>query len=151
MSQSLAQVYLHVIFSTKHRAPFLTDEGIRGEMHAYLASIVKAYKSHPVIIGGIADHVHILCTLPKTEAYAKLIGEAKRNSSKWIKTKGSQYTGFQWQNGYGAFSVSHSLMPAVREYIQHQVQHHRIRTFQEEFREFLLKHEVAFEERYVWD
>ena len=87
MPQSLAQVYLHIIYSTKHREPFLIDEHIRREMHAYVASIVKAHGSHPFIIGGTADHVHILCTLPKTETYAKLIGEAKRNSSKWIKTK----------------------------------------------------------------
>ena len=151
MAQSLADVNLHIIFSTKHREALLPDEQLRQEMHAYLASIIKAYGSHPFIVGGTADHVHMLCSLPKVESYSKLIGEAKRNSSKWIKGKNSALSGFHWQNGYGAFSVSHSLLPKVQDYIRNQEEHHRIRTFQEEFREFLMKHHIEFDERYVWD
>ena len=94
MSQSLAQVYLHIIYSTKNREPFLDDRQIRREMHAYIASIIKAYGAFPSIIGGTADHVHMLFTLPKTETYAKIIGETKRNSSKWIKTKGLKFSNF---------------------------------------------------------
>ncbi len=151
MAQSLAQIYLHIIYSTKQREPFLIDNNIRQEMHAYSAGTIKAYGSHPLIVGGTADHVHILCTLPKTETYAKLIGESKRNSSKWIKTKNPKLSSFQWQSGYGAFSVSHSLVSNVQEYIQNQEEHHQVRTFQEEFREFLTKHEIEFDEDYVWD
>jgi REP element-mobilizing transposase RayT len=106
MAQSLTRIYIHVVFSTKNRESFLANENIRNEMHAYLAAIMKQYNSPAIIIGGTADHIHILCTLSRTHTLAKLIGEAKRNSSKWIKTKGNEYANFQWQNGYGAFSVS---------------------------------------------
>ncbi len=151
MAQSLAQIYLHIIYSTKQREPFLGDVPLRQEMHAYIAGTIKAYGSHPLIVGGTADHVHILCTLPKTETYAKIIGESKRNSSKWIKTKNPKLSDFHWQNGYGAFSVSHLLIEKVRTYIQNQEKHHRVKTFQEELREFLIKHHIEFDERYVWD
>jgi len=151
MSQSLAQVYLHIIYSTKHREPFLVDDGLRREMHAYIASIFKAYESLPLIVGGTTDHVHILCTLPRTETYAKMIGKSKRNSSKWVKTKDPKLSNFMWQNGYGAFSVSHSLISKVQAYISNQEQHHQKKTFQEELREFLTKHGITFDEQYIWD
>ena len=151
MPQSLAQVHIHVIFSTKNRMPFLVDAGIRKGMHAYLASIMKAYKSPAQIVGGTADHVHILCALSRTTAVAKVIGEAKRGSSKWIKTKGAVLELFEWQNGYGAFSVSFSKLTEVRQYISNQMDHHKTMSFQEEYRLFLLKHSVDFDEAYVWD
>ncbi len=87
MSQSLLQVHIHIIFSTKNRISFLVEDEIRKEMHAYLASILGAYEAFAIIVGGTADHVHILCTLPGTATIAKVIGEVKRNSSKWIKKK----------------------------------------------------------------
>jgi len=151
MPQSLAQVYLHIVYGTKHREPFLTDRAIRQEMHAYLGSIIKAHDSIPVCVGGVAEHVHILCTLPRTVTYAKLVGESKRSSSRWIKTKGRPYANFRWQNGYGAFSVSHSILPKVRNYILRQEEHHQKKTFEKEYLEFLVKHAVQYDERYVWD
>ncbi len=151
MPQSLAKIHVHIVFSTKDRRGFLQGADIRKEMHAYLASTLKAYDSPARIIGGTADHVHILCDLSRTQTLAKVIGETKRNSSKWIKTKGNQFTAFQWQNGYGAFSVSVSKVPQVVEYIESQDAHHRTRTFQDEFRAFLTMHGIEFDERYVWD
>ncbi len=151
MAQSLAQVYVHIVFSTKHRRNILADAAIRREMHAYLASILKALESPALLVGGVGDHAHILCRLSRTATLAKIVGEAKRSSSKWIKTKGGQYAGFQWQNGYGAFSVSYSQVAAVREYIAHQEQHHQRMTFQDELRALLVKHQIEFDEQYVWD
>ncbi len=151
MSQSLVQIHIHIIFSTKNRIPFLVEAGIRKEMHAYLASILKAYDAPALIVGGTADHVHLLCSLPRTATIAKVIGEAKRNSSKWVKKKGGDLELFQWQNGYGAFSVSFSKTDEVREYISNQMTHHEKMSFQEEYRLFLKKHALDFDEAYVWD
>jgi REP element-mobilizing transposase RayT len=120
-------------------------------MFAYLATIFKEYDSPALLVGGTADHVHILCNLTKTNTLAKVIGEAKRNSSKWIKTKNEKYSSFQWQNGYGAFSVSYSNIMQVQNYISNQDNHHHNLSFQEEFRELLRKHNVKFDEKYVWD
>jgi REP element-mobilizing transposase RayT len=151
MPQSLAQVHIHVIFSTKNRMPFLVDAEFRKEMHAYLATIMKAYESPAQIVGGTADHVHILCGLSRSATVAKLIGEAKRSSSKWIKTKGGDLELFQWQNGYGVFSVSYAKITEVREYISNQMNHHKKMSFQEEYRLFLRKHSLDFDEAHVWD
>ena len=141
----------HLIFSTKNWTPFLVVAELHKEMLAYLASIMKAYESPAQIVGGTADHIHILCALSRSAAVARVIGEAKRNSSKWIKTKGGDLELFQWQNGYGAFSVSFSKIAEVREYIADQMNHHKKMSFQEEFRLFLRKHSLDFNEAYVWD
>ncbi len=151
MPQSLAQVHLHVIFSTKNRTPFLVDAELRKRMHAYLASIMKAYDSPAKIVGGAADHVHMLFALSRTNTISKVIGEAKRNSSKWIKTNGVDFELFQWQNGYGAFSVSFSKIDEVHKYISEQVEHHKKMSFQDEYRNLLRKHNVGFDKNYIWD
>jgi len=151
MAQSLAKIYVHFVYSTKNRTPFLTSPNIRKELYAYLATAFKGYESPAVLIGGTEDHVHVLCVLSRNSTVAKVGGEVKRNSSKWLKTKGGNLAKFQWQSGYGAFSVSHSNVARVRQYISGQEEHHRKRTFQEEFRAMLRKHEIEFDERYVWD
>ncbi|MCP3942773.1 MAG: IS200/IS605 family transposase [Desulfobacteraceae bacterium] len=151
MPQSLALIYIHIIFSTKNREPFLTDGQIRKEMHAYSASVSNAKGSKAITVGGVADHVHILCNLSRTIALSELIKEIKRNSSKWVKTKGGACSNFQWQNGYGAFSVSHSNVQRVRNYIENQEEHHKKISFKDEFRNFMKKHGVEFDEQYVWD
>ena len=151
MPQSLMKIYIHIIFSTKKHVGLLADEDICSQMHTYLASILREYDCPAIIIGGVADHVHILCHLSKTNTLAKVIGETKRNSSKWIKTKNSNLLSFQWQNGYGAFSVSYSNVESVKDYIANQERHHQKMSFQEEFRIFLKKHKVEFDEQYVWD
>lgn len=151
MPQSLAQIYLHLVFSTKHRKPFLRDEGVREETHAYLAGACKKLESPSLIVGGVEDHIHILCRQSKNVAPATLVGELKRESSKWIKTQAANLAEFYWQNGYGAFSVSPSHVQALIEYIANQREHHKQETFQDEFRRLCAKYGLEIDERYVWD
>src|SRR5215216_6494714 len=150
MPQSLSKLILHVIFSTKDREPWL-DSNVRQRMHAYLATIYRDLGADFVHVGGVSDHVHVVTTLPRTLSQAQLIEQIKKTSSKWIKALDVWYRGFAWQRGYGAFSVSPSQLEAVRRYIDGQQEHHRTRTFQEEYRELLRKHTIDFDERYVWD
>jgi REP-associated tyrosine transposase len=150
MPQSLSKVVLHIIFSTKDREPWL-DSDIRPRMHAYLATICHDLGAKLAHVGGVADHVHIVTTLPRTLSQAQLVEEIKKTSSKWIKALDARYRGFFWQRGYGAFSVSPSQLEAVLRYITDQLEHHRTRTFQQEYRELLRTHGIDFDERYVWD
>ena len=151
MAQSLSSVYIHVIFSTKNRVAWLVDLNLRSEMHAYLAKVFHEHGAFPLLVGGVGDHVHALCRLPATLGYAKVIGEVKRSSSKWAKMRDTALGGFYWQNGYGTFSVSFSNVARVKRYILDQERHHETLTFQDEFRRFLDRHGVAYDERYVWD
>lgn len=151
MPQSLAKVYVHIVFSTKYRYPFLTDKNIRSEMHAYLGGTCNELDSPVLTVGGVADHVHVLCRLTRNLSIAKVVGDMKRSSSKWIKTKGTLLRKFAWQNGYGAFSVGQSEVERVRKYIEGQEEHHRRKAFQEEYRSFLNEFGVEYDERYVWD
>ena len=105
MPQSLVQIYVHVVFSTKHRYPFLTEVDFRERTHAYLAGICNHLDSPAVRVGGVEDHVHLLCRLSKTHSMADLVRELKRDSSKWIKAEREELQDFHWQNGYGAFSI----------------------------------------------
>jgi REP element-mobilizing transposase RayT len=148
--QSLSNVILHIIFSTKEREPWL-DLNVRPQTHAYLATICRDLGSKFVHVGGVSDHVHIVTTLPRTVSIAELAEQTKTASSKWIKTLDVKYRGFLWQRGYAAFSVSSSQLRAVLSYIDCQQEHHRTRTFQHEYRDILRKHGVDFDERYVWD
>lgn len=151
MPQSLVQLYVHIVFSTKDRALFLQDLAIRDGMHKYLHGICDQQKSPAIIVGGAADHVHILCRLSKNSGISGLLRELKRDSSKWIKDENPTLGDFYWQNGYGAFSVSPSHVEALTEYIRNQDEHHRQETFQGEFRRLCKKYGVAIDERYVWD
>ena len=120
-------------------------------MHAYLATICRDVGGEIVHVGGVADHVHIITTLPRTLSHAQLVEKIKKTSSKWIKSLDARYRGFFWQRGYGAFSVTRRRVGSVVEYVNKQREHHRRETFQEEYRELLRKHRVDFDERYVWD
>jgi REP element-mobilizing transposase RayT len=150
MPQSLAKNLLHLIFSTKDRRPLLED-GIREEIHRYACGILKDLESPVLAINSVADHIHVLFNLHRTKSLADVVMELKRGTSKWIKTKGQQFVDFQWQSGYGAFSVSQSAVVEVIDYIRDQAEHHRKITFQDEFRRFLQRYEIEFDERYVWD
>jgi len=150
MPQSLSSILIHLIFSTKHREPFISPE-IERELHPYMAKIFRALKSPALAIDGTRDHIHSLFALSRVITIADLVEEVKTESSKWIKTKGPEFTNFHWQSGYGAFSIGQSQVAAVRRYIQSQKEHHRRVTFQDEFRKFLKKYEIAYDERYVWD
>ena len=150
MPQSLSKVILQIVFSTKNREPWLEPD-VRPRMHAYLATVCRDLGAELVRVGGVADHVHIVTTLPRTVSQAEFIEQMKKTSSKWIKALDARYRGFFWQRGYGAFSVSLSQLDTVLDYVKAQQQHHRTRTFQEEYRELLRKHGIDFDERYVWD
>jgi len=150
MSQSLSKIYVHLIFSTKHRLPMI-DQAVQPKLHAYLAGIFSQLECAAVNIGGVSDHVHVLFRLSKVRALCDVVEEIKKGSSKWMKTQGESYAEFYWQSGDGAFSVSVSNVDAVRNYIRNQSDHHKTVSFQDELRAFLRKHEIEFDERYVWD
>jgi REP element-mobilizing transposase RayT len=149
MGQSLTHLLVHAIFSTKDRRPFLQSEEVRNEIYAYMAGTLKNLDCHPIKIGGVEDHVHVLSSLSKNIAFSDLIGRLKGASSRRLKEKG--LNGFGWQNGYGAFSVSESNVEAVTAYILNQAEHHKKFSYQEELREIFKRHRVAFDESYVWD
>ncbi len=151
MPQSLAQIYVHIVFSTKNRQSFLTDCAFRDRTHAYLKGICENQGSPSLRVGGTEDHIHILCRLSKTLDVATLIRELKRDSSKWIKEENPRLADFYWQNGYGAFSVSPSHVEPLIEYIANQEEHHRRETYQDEFRRLCKKYGIEIDERYVWD
>lgn len=150
MGQSLVKNYLHIVFSTKHRQEMIHSP-VEAELHAYLGGICKNLECTPIIVGGYTDHIHILCMLSKKIALMKLMEELKSHSSKWMKTKAESLSDFYWQDGYGAFSVNPSEVDTVVHYIANQKEHHRKKTFQEEYRAFLEKYKVEYDERYVWD
>lgn len=151
MPQSLAKSLVHTVFSTKDRRPFLRDQPLREELHRYLGGILTNRDCQPLIIGGVADHVHILSTLSRTGTAAEMVKEVKRSSSLWLKTKSPGLHDFAWQNGYGIFSVGFSQVDAVRKYIAGQEEHHRKISFQDELRQLLARYEIEFDERHVWD
>ena len=150
MPQSLIKNYIHIVYSTKDRQP-LIDKGIHHELYAYIGGICKNLECNPIIIGGHIDHIHLLCLLSQKVPLMKLLEETKSHSSKWIKTKGKCYSNFYWQNGYGAFSINPTEVEVVKNYIQNQEEHHSRKTFQQEYRMFLDKYQVKYDERYVWD
>jgi putative transposase len=148
--QSLAKNLIHLIYSTKDRAPSISPE-IRTGLFGYKAGILKEWKSPALIIGGVADHVHVLFCLSKNHALAKVIEELKKGSSKWMKTHGPEFRNFYWQAGYGAYSVSQSNVEQVHRYIESQEEHHRTKSFQEEFLAFLDRYEMEYDERFIWE
>ena len=150
MPQSIARIHIHLIFSTKNREPLLHDS-IRDSLHRYLATVLQNLGCPPVLINSVNDHVHILFELGRTVAVSQAVEEVKTASSKWVKTQGAEFVRFAWQAGYGAFAVSESNVEAERKYIVGQPEHHRKKSFQEEYRAFLEKHRVAFDEEYVWE
>ncbi len=150
MSQSLVKNLIHLVFSTKHRNPWLVPE-IHHELYAYQSGIFKQWDSPALVIGGVEDHVHVLVSLSKNHAIKKIVEEVKKGSSKWLKTKGKRFAGFYWQAGYAGFSVSQSNIEKVETYIRNQAEHHKRMAFQDEVRKLLRSHEIEFDERYVWD
>jgi putative transposase len=150
MPQSLSRILVHLVFSTKNREPMLST-ALQSDLHPYLAATLDHIECPSLRVGGVADHVHLLFGLSRTKTIAEIVETLKTTSSKWIKSKDARLTGFHWQSGYAAFSVSQSDADQVVAYIVNQAEHHRKRTFQEEYRLLLEKYQVAFDERYVWD
>ena len=150
MPQSFTKLYAHLIFSTKNRKPLLNNE-IRPRVHGYLATLIRDMDSPFVVVGGTTDHVHILFDMGKMHTPIEFVEQVKRESSKFVKTLGPKYQQFYWQRGYGMFSVSPTHRDDVETYVRNQEEHHHKKTFQEEFREFLSRYQIKFDEQYVWD
>jgi putative transposase len=148
MAQTCGNVVVHLIFSTKLRK-LLIGPDIRSDLFAYLGGIVRELRGTALIVNGTCDHVHMLIRIHPAQSIAEITRIVKANSSGWIRKK--DHKEFAWQAGYGVFSVSESNVPAVTEYIATQEEHHRERTFQEEFVAFLKKNKVAYDERYIWN
>ena len=150
MPQSLAKVYIHIVFSTKNRQPWITDE-IRHRLYAYLGKVCTDQKFPLHQIGGMEDHLHLLVELPRTITIAKIVELVKSHSSRWVKQNFSTYPDFSWQSGYGVFSVDRRTFDAAKQYIANQPEHHKKRGFQEEYLELLERAEIEYDERYLWD
>ena len=147
MVQSFEKLLVHIVFSTKNRRPFLNSVSEREETHAYIGGVIKQFHSIPLCVGGFADHVHILCTLSRSTAIADLVKNIKTGATGKLKTT---IPDFHWQDGYAVFSVSYSRRQQVIDYINGQEDHHQSVSFQDEFRMLLKKHNIEFDERYVW-
>ncbi|OIO16866.1 MAG: transposase [Ignavibacteria bacterium CG1_02_37_35] len=150
MGQSLVKNYIHITFSTKQRVPLL-HQPVQNELYSSIGGICKEMECHPIKIASYVDHLHILCLLSKKIALMNLLEEIKSHLSKWMKTKGVELSNFYWQNGYGAFSVNPSEIDKVIAYIENQEEHHKKKTFLEEYRAFLKKYEAEYDEQYIWD
>ncbi|MCA9309903.1 MAG: IS200/IS605 family transposase [Phycisphaerales bacterium] len=150
MAQSLSQLYVHVVWSTKGRAPLVPWQ-VRPELAKILHVEFEKMDCCALAVACLADHVHVLFRQPRTRTAADIVMRVKVNSSIWVKDKADSLSGFRWQRGYGIFSVSASMVPTVRAYVENQEAHHRAMSFEDEYRATLMRHDVEFDERYVWD
>lgn len=150
MPQSLSNVNLHLVFSTKHRQNLIFPE-IESDLYGYLGSTINGLGCKTIKVGGYLNHVHCLFKMSRIVSIAKTVEQLKKNSSKWIKTQGSQFNNFYWQDGYGIFSVNPKEIANVVKYIEQQKEHHSRKSFEKEYIEFLIENDIAFDEKYVWD
>ena|SRR5579862_674690 len=150
MPQSYSAIYVHIVFATKGRQPFLQDRSFRSEMHAYLGGTIRHLGSAALSVGGPSDHVHILANLSRDTCPSDLVRELKKSSTSWAKERpGSK--GFRWQTGFGAFSIGHLDIPGVVTYISGQEEHRRKVDLHEEFKRFLDDHGMVLSEKFSWD
>ena len=149
MAQSLSKLYVHIVFHIKNNDVLIRAEDEK-ELYAYIGGIIKANEACPIKINGTENHLHILTTMSKNISLSKFVEEIKRNSSRWIKSKGDYYNFFAWQGGYAGHSVSQSKVQIVEKYIENQKGHHKKETFQEEYVKFLREYNVDFDEKYLW-
>lgn len=150
MPQSLSQVILHLVFSTKDRENLINKE-ITEDLYSYIVGICRSNNSQCYRVGGTSSHIHVACTLPRTITISKFVAEVKASSSRWINQKCNLENKFAWQSGYGVFSLGVSQLKALTNYIDHQEEHHKKRSFQEEYTILLEKYSVDFKEEYLWD
>jgi len=150
MPQSFACLYVHLIFSTKGRRAWL-DDSWSPQLYEYFSGILRAQGNQLLLAGGVEDHVHLLISISRQIAFEDLVRDLKANSSKWVRENHVGSGEFGWQSGYSAFSVSYSGLSEVRRYIQNQKEHHQKQDFREELIAFLKKHNVEYDERYVFD
>ena len=140
----------HVVFGTKYRRKSIRDE-FAERLYEYIGGIVRGQNGHMIQIGGVEDHVHILTNLSPANSVSDAIRDIKANSSKWVNDLSDSLDRFEWQKGYGAFTVSYSQIESVREYIRDQAEHHRVRSFEDEYMEFLKRHNIPFERKYLFE
>jgi putative transposase len=150
MLQSISNVNIHIVFSTKYRQPLILPE-YETDIYGYLGQTMNNLNYQTISVGGYLDHVHLLCKLYRPLSMSKLVEEVKKSSSKWIKTLDPRLVDFYWQDGYGVFSVSQSGVQGVVRYIERQKIHHKKKGFQDEYREIMVAHNIEFDEKYVWD
>ena len=150
MPQSLSKIYLHIVFHIKTTSPQI-DEAHLERVHSYIGQLVNSTGCSVIRVGGIGDHVHVLCLLSRNETVSHLVEEIKRNSSRWIKTLGQEYECFAWQGGYAVFSVSESLINKTIEYVIKQKEHHKKLSFKEEYIQILKLYNIDYDERYVFE
>jgi putative transposase len=150
MPQSLAKILIHLVYSTKGRRPLLPHDPFP-ELHKLARGIFVDQKCHMIETNNVADHVHILFDLHRTEALSNVVMHVKKGTSRWLKQQSPQFAGFDWQDGYGVFSLGQSQRPEAIQYLQDQQGHHRAVSFQDELRKFLHAYEIEYDERYVWD
>jgi putative transposase len=150
MGQTLSNITIHIIFSTKGRAPTISSE-IKNDLMAYLGGIIREHKAIPIIINGTSDHVHMLVEIPPSLSVSELMRFVKSNSSRWLNQTYPSTSKFAWQDGFGAFSISKSAIEIVINYIKNQEIHHQTRSFQDEFITFLEKYQIDYDARYIWD
>jgi putative transposase len=148
--QSLAKNLIHLVFSTRHREPRLA-EVVREPLCAYAGGILRDLDSPAIAINAWRDHLHVLFSLSKNQPLSQVVMELKRASSKWLKTRGTEFANFHWQAGYGAFSLGQSGVAEAIAYIAQQPEHHRRKTFEEELRALLKLYQLEFDERHLWD
>lgn len=149
MSQSLSRLYIHATFHIKYTSVTIRKQDYE-ELYAYIGQVLKPLGCPPIQIGGVEDHIHILCIMSKNIALAKLMEDVKRHSSRWIKTKDKYYENFAWQGGYGCFSVSQSVVERTKRYILNQERHHHKTDFKEEYLAFLKEYGVEYNEAYLF-
>jgi REP element-mobilizing transposase RayT len=147
MSQSLARLHIHLVFSTKNRQRLITN-AIRPSLHAYMGAVLKGMGCHPVLINSVEDHIHLLFELARTAPLSHVTEQVKTTSSKWMKSQAAHLSTFAWQSGYGAFAVSWSNVKRVQKYIAHQQTHHRTKSFEAEHHELLMRHQISYHEKH---
>lgn len=145
------QLLFHVVFSVKDRKPLLQDDDFREATWAYMAGVCKNLEGFALIVGGYYDHAHLLVRIPAKLAVSEFVGRVKANTSKHINDSRDTALKFHWQGGYGAFTVSPSRKQTVISYIENQIEHHRVTSFRDEFRLLLDKHEIEYDEKYIWE
>jgi putative transposase len=150
MAQTLVQMFVHVVFSTKNRAPLILPE-IERELFAYIGGVAANNECQLVAANGTTNHVHLLLLLGKKIGLSEVVGDIKRNSSRWVKTKDAKYQHFGWQDGFAAFSVGNTQVALVKDYIARQKEKHAAQKFEDEMRGFFERYNVEYDERYVWD
>ena len=150
MAQTLVKIYVHIVFSTKNREDLILPQ-IENELFAYIGGILRKHNSVLIAANGTANHIHLLVSQSKNISLSDLLRELKKSSSLWIKTKDEKFKNFQWQAGFGAFSIGQSQVETVKSYIVKQKEHHRTEVFENEYRKFLQKYNIDFDDRYFLD